>query len=170
MVIHFPLYSFLSLSTGLLCLGLGFFIFAKNKSSQPNRLYFAFCVAVFVWLFFASALSSKYFPIKWGLFLARLIYTGVVFLPTFALHFCVVFLKNNTPRDIHIHIKIAYFFTFVFLFLVWTSNEFIVGTYEYWWGYYPRGGILHRIYIIFVEELLYFFFIRGTYRNRKLRF
>ena len=71
-------------------------------------------------------------------------------MPTLALHIAIAFLGKNVPSKTHLHLKIAYALTFVFLVLVWTSSQFISGVYEYSWGYFPKGGPIHKIHIIFV--------------------
>ena len=82
--------------------------------------------------------------------LGKLVFTGVVFMPTLALHFSIAFLGKNIPPKTHIHLKIAYFLTFVFLILVWVSDKFISGVYDYSWGYFVRGGVLHKVHVVFV--------------------
>ncbi len=82
--------------------------------------------------------------------LGRLVYSGVVFMPTLALHFSIAFLGDNVPPKTLSHLKIAYFFTMLFFVLVWTSAHFITGVYDYSWGYYPKGGFIHKIHVLFV--------------------
>lgn len=97
-----------------------------------------------------SLVASGWFSDESSIVLGRIVFTGVVFLPTLALHFAIEFLGPFRIRTAKRDLSIAYFFTFVFLYLVWTSNNFISGIYVYSWGHAPKGGYLHMIHSIFV--------------------
>ena len=145
-----PTYSLLALITGILCLSQGTFVYLKTPKALTNRLYFFFCLATSIWLFSVTLLSSKLFSEQVSIVLAKSLYSGVVFMPTLALHFATAFLKDELIPGARKTLKIAYFFTFIFLTLVWISPQFITGIYDYPWGYYPKGGILHVIHTLFV--------------------
>jgi len=97
-----------------------------------------------------SLLSSKSFSMETSLILAKCVFTGVVFMPTFALHFAAEFTRENALPSIRRDLSIAYFLTFLFLILLWTTRNFIIGIYNYPWGYYPKGGFIHKIHVVFV--------------------
>ncbi len=148
---HLPFYSVLTFFCGVVCLSQGIFVLTKNHKNLTNQLYFYFCIAICIWLFSISLLSSKLFSDHTSLVLGRWVYTGVVFMPTLALHFATSFVKNELKsKPLKRDLIIAYSFTFVFLVLVWTSNSFISGTYNYSWGFYPKGGVFHAIHTTFV--------------------
>lgn len=147
---HPLLYSGVSLIAGALCLGLAFLVLLKNPTARANRIYFLFCICVDFWLFASSLLACKYFALAANIILCKLLYTGVVFLPTLALHFSVEFLGASAPPKTRTHLKIAYLLTFTFLFLLWLTDQFIVGIYDYPWGFYPKGGPIHKLRVFFV--------------------
>jgi len=147
---NLPFYSYLNFFSGVLCLTLGFFVLAKNSRSPNNRLFCLFCLAASIWLFFICFLTSKKFSNEADIILGKCIYTGVTFMPTFALHFVCNFLgpdlKTNKIRDL----VITYMITFIFLILIWFNPNFIEGVYEYSWGDFPKGGYVHYIHTFFV--------------------
>ncbi len=147
---NFPLFPSIYIPLGSICLALGIFIYLKNKFSLLNRLYFFFCFGIFVWMIPVSLVNLNIFDYQINLLLAKIIFTSVVFLPTLALHFAIVYLDENVEKTVSRDLRIAYCFTFIFLFLLWSTNQFIVGLNHYPWGLYPKGGPIHVLHSIFV--------------------
>ncbi len=147
---NFPLFPSIYIPLGGICLALGIFIYLKNKSSLLNRLYFFFCFGIFVWMIPVSLVNLNIFDYQVNLLLAKIIFTSIVFLPTIALNFAIVYLKENVEKTVSRDLRIAYCFTFIFLLLLWSTNQFIVGLNHYPWGLYPKGGPIHVFHSIFV--------------------
>ncbi len=151
-----PFYSYLTFAFGLLCVAQGIFVFLKNKHKNTNRLYFLFCVSTATWLFSMSFLTSRLFSDNISITLGKCVYTGVVFMPTLALHFVIEFLGNDLKKNAQKDLKIAYALTLIFLVLVWTNTNFISGIYKYSWGYFPRTGYIHVIHTVFVMATAFY--------------
>src|SRR3989338_6052532 len=122
---------YLPLSTSLLILVLGFLVFAKNRYTLINKIFFLFALSIFVWLFFYSLAYLSRDPILTK-FWFKIGYLGVFFIPTTWLHFTFSFLKKDkiTP------IIIGFYLISIFLGILTLSSEwFIIGLYEYPWSY-----------------------------------
>ncbi len=94
--------------------------------------------------------SSGRFDEGRSIFFGKLIFTGVVFMPTLILHFVILFLKEAAPQRSRRDLLTAYALTFLFLTLLWSTDRFITGIYVYSWGHFPKGGAIHQIHSVFV--------------------
>lgn len=145
-----PAYSLLCLILSLLSLGQGSFVLIKNHRATINRSYFLFCVGIFLWLFPIALLSTKSFSLFASTALAKIVFIGVNILPCAALHFTSEFLGSNKPRNTYLIVIFDYIASALFIFVLIFSNNFITGVYEYSWGYFPKGGIIHVADVLLV--------------------
>jgi len=122
---------------------LGLFVLFKNPSARLNQLFAGCAASLALWTFGYSLMYLSKYPDK-ALFFARLGYVGIVFIPTFFLHFVLEFLQINRPRTL----RAAYAVSFLFLALS-RFDVFIAGVYTYFWGYYPRAGPLYCAFILY---------------------
>ncbi len=150
MIFNIPIFSVLSFSLGLLCLSLGVFVLTRNPKSDIHRIYFFFCLSTSFWMIPISFLSSKIFSYETSLFLAKCVFTGVVFMPSLLLHFAIELLGPNVKLTAKKQLAFVYFLSVFFLFLLWLTPNFITGIYNYPWGYYPKGGFIHPIHVLVV--------------------
>ena len=144
-----PILSIFCLTVGIISLILGGFIVSKNYHSVVHRLYLAISIAVSIWMISFGFLGSKIFSYGTSLVLAKYVFVGVIFIPTLAFHFVVEFLGDYIPPNKKRGLKIIYTFALIFLALLFTSDRFISGINNYSWGYYPRGGFIHVLYVCF---------------------
>ena len=99
------IYSILPLISGLSVLGLGIFVFWKNKKNKVNLLFGIFSLCIAIWLigsFFM--LSSK--TDDWIIFWDRVVYIGVIFIPIIGYHFSLLFTKSVEKEDIEMLLMI----------------------------------------------------------------
>ena len=47
-----------------------------------------------------------------------------------------------------------YAISFIFVYFLYQTNYFISDLYEYFWGYYPKAGIIHPIFLVFVFSIV----------------
>ena len=101
------------------------------------------CLATTLWLFpfsivynFNSALQAEC--------LLSFSYIGITFISIAMLHFTLVFLEIKNLSKILIPL---YAYGIICSWLILTSNFLINGVYHYSWGYYPRAGKFHPIYL-----------------------
>ncbi len=143
-------YSIPPLITAILSLGLGLFVLGRNRKSKLN------------WTFASWGFLTAYWQGCWTLLfnlshaslaevLARLGYSGIIFIPIVFFHFVVEFTGAEDRR------RLSYLFYGLgaaFLVATWNGTSFVAGTYHYSWGFYPRAGELHGVYFIFLVFML----------------
>jgi signal transduction histidine kinase len=76
-------------------------------------------------------------------------YSGIIFLPVTYYHFLATYC--GARRNL---VKVAYAIGAGFLIVHVTSDSFISGHYAQFWGYYPKAGPLHPVYLSLVAVLL----------------
>lgn len=128
---------------------LGLYVYFKNPKMRLNRSFEFFCAMFSLWMvgFYYLYLSKT---ITEAIFWSKVIYVGVCFASVSAHHFVREFL--NIKNKVWI-LWIFYSLSLAFLCLALFHNELIRGVYLYPWGYYPRAGAYHPIFMgyIFVE-------------------
>jgi len=134
-------YAIPPLIADVLLIGIGLFVFFKNKSSKLNIIFSLFSFSMAGWLFgYTNMYLSKdaVAALKW----ARIGFLGIIFIPIFAYHFIISFL--NLKRKIVL--PVIYLLAIPSLFLSQTDYIYS-GIKEHFWGYYPTAG---KIYIFFL--------------------
>jgi len=122
---------------------IGLMMFLKNPKVKLNRLFFGCASSLALWTFGYFLMYMTRDPAS-GLFYARLGYLGVVFIPTFFLHFVLEFLNFKRERLL----IGAYIFSGIFL-IISRFNIFISGVYLYFWGFYPKAGPLYLVFVVY---------------------
>ncbi len=145
-------YSIPPLLAGTIIFACGLWIVLKNPRSTPNITFGLTCLGVCIWLFgmfMTYSTTDEAKAVFWGKFAFN---AGIVYIPAFVYHFCTSFLRHQVDkRKILAHYLIGTFF-----FLLLPTSYFINGQYSYFWGYYPKAGLLHPLF------LLYFFPVSGV--------
>jgi signal transduction histidine kinase len=134
-----------ALISGLLMVGLGFFVFLKKPKERVNFVFLCFCLAMSCWLLSSFKMYSGDSAAEY-IFWDRIVYCGVVFIPVLMYHFGLVF--TNTEDKNRIRLYLGYFAAFIFLILTRTDG-FVYGLYEYSWGVHTRAGIYHDFFLVF---------------------
>ncbi|MGH7232620.1 MAG: ATP-binding protein [Nitrospiraceae bacterium] len=138
------LYSIPPLLAGSLVIACGLWIFMKSHRATKNITFGMICLGLSAWLFgffmiYSAARAEE--AQFWG----KAVYAGVVYIPAFFYHFCVSFLHTRPRCKL---IVPNYLISTVFLLLVPTTY-LIDGQYSYFWGYYPKAGPLHPVFLMF---------------------
>ena len=94
-----PYYSILAASIAVLTMGLGFFVLSKNPRSPVNKTYFYFCLEIIIWLVPTSVMALKIISAETMMFLSKIVYIGVAFMPTTALHFTIEYLDRDASPE-----------------------------------------------------------------------
>lgn len=132
------------LISSVLFISLGLFVFLKNPHSRSNQAFGLMCLVTFWWQFSWFILFTSNTE-KLAKIMVHVGYTSIIFIPYTFYHFFVTFLKRDKEKSLVLY---AYLLGFIFLFFNWTSDLYIKGYYRYPWGYYPRAGFLHPIYLL----------------------
>ena len=144
------IYSIPTLATALLSLGLGLFILGRNSKSKLNWTFASWCLLTCYWQTCWTVLFNVH-NLQAAESLARLGYSGIIFIPIVFFHFVVEFTKAERAR---LFSYVFYVLGGLFFVSVWQTSYFVTGVYLYSWGYYPRGGVLHLIYLAFLLVML----------------
>jgi len=140
--------SILIFITSLLIILLGGLIYVKNKASITNKIFFFFTFCVFIWLLFYSMAYYLDDYVK-SLFLFKVGYLGIIFIPTSWLHFTFLFIGKNGKFE-KIITASFYFLSSVYFLINIFSDKFIVGLNNYSWGYYPKvNPLLHVPFLVY---------------------
>jgi hypothetical protein len=125
---------------------LGGYVLYKNARSFAHIAFALNCFATFWWQFSWFILFNLTDP-KLASILIKAGYSGIIFIPITFWHFYVVFCND---KKAYRSVVYAYSIGLVFLALLWLSSLFINGYFSYYWGYYPKAGYLHPIYLLFL--------------------
>ena len=145
------IYSIFPLLTAVIALFLGVFIASKASGSRSNIYFSLLCFTTFIWQFTWTILFSIT-NLQHVLFLVKIGYSGIIFIPIVFFHFIANFTKSDKDQLL---IYASYLFGFSFLYFLWNSNYFIDNYYTYYWGYYPKAGFLHPSYLFLVFFLAF---------------
>ena len=125
-------------------LGLGVFVYLKNKKSNLNITNSLVCLCTFIWLFSYSVMYSCT-DNKTALFFGKIGSAGVLFIPISIYHFTILF----TGAKKRPYVIVAYYMIgAVFLALLFFTNIYVSGTYYFFWGYYPRASSTYFLFVV----------------------
>jgi signal transduction histidine kinase len=138
-----------TLITAIISVALGLFILRRNKS--PLNWTFALCCFLTAYWQACWTLLFNVNDATVADYLARLGYSGISFIPVVFFHFIVEFTEDARFRRT---LRLFYAFAACFLILAWTGPLYVAGVYRYAWGFYPRGGSLHWVFVSLLAILL----------------
>lgn len=133
------------LLAGTLFLICALWVLSNNPRSSSNTVFSAACGAACLWLFGCFMLFSAATEEE-ALFWVRVIYTGIIFLPALTYHFAQR-LAGGAVQDRMILWNYALgglFWSLLF------TNAVVDGQYVYYWGRYPKAGVLHPWLVAYV--------------------
>jgi len=148
-----PIYIILPLISGMFVLFLGLFVLGKNRRSKVNQIFFLFTFSVAIWLF-ASFIMFLSKTDEQTIFWDRIVYLGVVFIPTTFYHFSLLFTKIKNQKRL---LYLGYFLSFLFLILSRT-DYFISDLYKYSWGVHTQARIFHHLFLVFFASYIFLSF------------
>ena len=132
-----------------LILGGATFFFSGNNLRKE---FLPFCLATFWWQF-SWVVLFLYNQEAHAELLCRIGYTGIIFLPVFCYKTVNQYLGVK-----RFDMPIIYALCLVFLGTLWGSDLFISAASPHWFGYYPKAGPLHPLYLLMVA----YFVIQNT--------
>ncbi|OGY84598.1 MAG: hypothetical protein A3I91_01245 [Candidatus Kerfeldbacteria bacterium RIFCSPLOWO2_02_FULL_42_19] len=135
--------SFIPLVSGIFVSILGFFVLIKNPKKKLNILFCLLCLALIIWLF-ASFPLLRSVQNQQVIFWDRIVYIGVIFVPTFIYHFALEFTNVKNTRIL----RSSYYLALIFLVLS-RSEYFVNDVFRYQWGIHTQAKILHDFFLLF---------------------
>ena len=141
-------YSIPDLLAVTLIFSCGLWIVLNNYRKAANITFSLVCLAVSSWLFGAFMVYSSTQEEEARLW-EKLLHIGVVYIPAFFYHFCVSFLQAEKHNK---RVLANYLISTVFLLLIPTPY-LINGHYSFFWGYYPKAGPLHPLFLAYFASV-----------------
>lgn len=132
---------------------IGLFVYLRNRVSKLYRLFALICLSFSVVLFASYAMFVSTNDAR-AIFMDRIVYTGVVFVPALVYHFGLVFTHSKLHKKT---LYVGYILSFVF-FILSQTNLFIDGIFRYAWGVHARAQIMHSIFLVFMAVYIIMFF------------
>lgn len=157
------MYSILPAIVAFLFLFFGLYVAHSKGLNRVTGAFLILCITTFFWQFVWAIL----FQVENEKLAQNLIDLGwllILFLPTSLFHFLV---EVTGQQDHKKKVYASYIFS-VFLAATHVTTDLIVdGNYHYFWGYYPKAGILHFLHILQTSTVvLYGLYL--SYRKQKL--
>jgi len=138
------MYSILPAAISLLFLGYGFYALASRRFNSITGTFFLLCFTTFFWQGTWAVLFQAESP-RTALALVKLGYFFILFLPTCLYHFLTEITGRHQERRL---VYLSYSLAAVLAVFLVSSDLFVSGYYHYFWGYYPKAGVLHPLHII----------------------
>lgn len=166
-----PILSIATLSTSLLLTLLCILVLRKNAQSGINRAFAILCLSSAIWQFCYSQAYMKTNPEE-ALMWFKIGYPGVFFIAVAYFHFSIRLLNIKLQLPIIFFYCLGAFFVFLFR----NTNLLMNNVHSYSWGFYPRAGTYHPIFLIIFLILLnisicllsYFFIFKRKQISKKL--
>ncbi len=145
-------YSIPPLLSAIVFAGLGLFVLLSNRRSATNIMFMLMCATSFgwqiAWTFLFSIKDSSLADL-----IVRCGYSSIIFIPICHFHLFASFV-GKLKEELKL-LFASYVLGVVFLVLLWSTDLFIRGYYSFHWGYYPKAGILHPVYLAMVNVLAF---------------
>ncbi len=133
-------FSFVPLLGGVFNLALAIFVYASERRSRLNQVFFAWALSIAIWNLGTFALFQKQdteTAYRW----AKLMQFGVIFIPVTMLHLCLVLTARKPGK----WLVILYCFH-GFLAVLNAFDRFISGVHFVGYAYYSTAGLGFRLY------------------------
>jgi len=154
------LYSIPFLLTSMIFIFFGYLILTRVKNVKLNLILSLLVISTVIW-----QLSEFVLQFYRSNLILKFEYIGIFFIPVLLNHFLFLVLSEKREKQLKF-IYVGYFISGVFLLIHLFSNKIIDGYYQYFWGYHPKAGLWHPIFVFYV---MFFtgFFIFNLYKKYK---
>ena len=139
-------YSLPPLISAILFLILGLIVFIKSEGRRSVKLGFLFNSLVTFWWQFSWFFLFNTSSLELAKVLAKIGHIGIALIPATYLHYFTAFVDSKNFWKLT---KKAYFVSILFI-LVLPTNLYIDGVNHFNWGYYPKAGILHPLFLLYL--------------------
>jgi signal transduction histidine kinase len=141
----YNIYALPPLLASAIILTLGIYVWIKNINSTLNFSWFLVCFSMFVWLLGDFFLFSTR-DYNLAVLLSRLVYIGVTGIPFSLVYFALKITKASKSKLIAI---VLIFLLIVTATVLLKTNLCVNGLYKFYWGFYPRAGKFHELFLLF---------------------
>ncbi|MBV8633900.1 MAG: hypothetical protein JO002_05370, partial [Burkholderiaceae bacterium] len=138
------MYSLLPALVASIFLGYGVFVACTQGFTRIGTSFFVLCITSAIWQGTWAILFQVHDPAM-AMFLVKQGYLLILFLPTSLYHFLTeVSLRTGERRYVYFSYGMAACLALVLLF----SHYFVSGYYSYFFGFYPKAGLLHPLHVL----------------------
>lgn len=138
------MYSLLPTIVAVLFLVCGLYVVHQKGLNRVSTSFLVLCITTFFWQFTWAVLYQVNDPFTAD-FLIKVGYLLILFLPTSLYHF----LSEITERQRELpFVYVSYVFAAFLGLLLLFTDLFINGHYDYFWGYYPKAGLIHPLHVL----------------------
>jgi signal transduction histidine kinase len=138
------MHSLLPAVVSLLFLCYGAYVLHSRGVNRISLTFFLLCATTFCWQF-TWAILFQMEDEHAALSLAKLGYLLILFLPTTLYHFIA---ELTAQRGEGRWVALSYGMASVLGVLLLTSDWLVAGLYRYFFGFYPRAGLLHPLHLL----------------------
>lgn len=138
------MYSVLPAVVSALFLGYGLYVVAVKGFTRVSGSFFALCLTTFFWQATWAVLFQVRDPQLADL-LVRFGYLLILFLPTSLYLFLVEIAERPAERR---WVWLSYAVAAVLAVFDLFTNLFVAGSYDYFFGHYPKAGLLHPVHVL----------------------
>lgn len=138
------MYSVLPAIISILFLSYGFYALARRGLTRISGSFFLLCITTFFWQATWAVLFQTLDPV-FALFLVKFGYFFILFLPSSLYHFLIEISGQHEERR---YVYYSYALASVLAGFLLLSDLFVAGYYQYFWGFYPKAGLLHPIHLL----------------------
>ncbi|MBA7468538.1 Adaptive-response sensory-kinase SasA [subsurface metagenome] len=139
-----------NLISAIFSIGIGIFVFTKNKRSKVYTSFLLLTITVFIWQLGTFLLLLVTEP-KQALFWCRLVYIGAIFIPVTTFHFVTTFLGLKKQEK---YVFLSYLLGALIFLPLSRTKYFLPSVYRYFWGYWFKAGFLHPLFLLFFAVLM----------------
>jgi two-component system, CAI-1 autoinducer sensor kinase/phosphatase CqsS len=139
------MYSLLPALVSGLFIAYGFYVLAAKGLNRTTGSFFLLCMTTFFWQGIWAVLYTIEADPNRADQLIRFGYVLIAFLPTTLYHFLTEITDRHGERR---WVAVSYGISAIFAGLSAASDLFIDGHYSYFWGYYPKAGLLHPLHVL----------------------
>jgi len=138
------MYSVLPAIVSTLFLGYGFYALARQGLTRISGSFSLLCITTFFWQATWAVLFQTSDPV-FALFLVKFGYFFILFLPSSLYHFLIEISGQQEERR---YVYLSYALALVLAGFLLLSDLFVAGHYQYFWGFYPKAGLLHPVHLL----------------------
>lgn len=140
-------YSILPLFASFLFFVLGVIVYSRREANKAlTRIFLFNCFVTACWQCSWFVLFNTK-DVELAIILINIGYTGISLIPISFFHF---YISISNTQKYRFWVIVYYLFAFVFIFLLWYSKLFINEYYSYYWGFYPKAGQMHYLFILYL--------------------
>lgn len=138
------MYSVLPATVAVFFLAFGLYVTHAKGLNRVTTAFLVLCITTFAWQFTWAFLFQVHDP-ELAIHLIDFGWLLILFLPTSLLHFMIELTGLQQKKSI---VYFSYAFALFLSAVHITTDLFIDGYYAYYFGYYPKAGILHPLHVI----------------------